>query len=102
MWLRGRFCWETRLTGSLKRPAKGFCPEWAPRLKEGGSRQSHGVVLEGLRKADHPIQIEAVTMFRHPAGSWSPSIDGIWSQRPYVGDWVRIRQPVIAGVEESD
>jgi hypothetical protein len=60
------------------------------------------VVLEGLRKADHPIQIEAVTMFRHPAGSWSPSIDGIWSQRPYVGDWVRIRQLVSAGVEESD
>jgi len=61
---------------------------WQQAVPWGGARRP--------RNADHPIQIEAVTMFRHPAGSWSLSIDGIWSARPYVGDWVRIRQLVSA------
>ena len=30
MWLRGWFCWETRLTGSLKRPAKGLAQNGPP------------------------------------------------------------------------
>jgi hypothetical protein len=30
MWLRGWFCWETRLTGSLKRPAKGLALNGPP------------------------------------------------------------------------
>ena len=71
-----------------------------PPLKEGGSRESREVVLEGLRNAGHLTQIEAVTMFRHPPVHGAPlsTAYGLRSHMP--GTQVRIRPQLSASENE--